>query len=168
MVMSDKPKAPPRPSFILVVDAVINFVLGVLLMIFPQSLVSFLGLPMTYEPFYTSLLGAILIGTAVALMIEFIREPTVLVGLGLGGAIAINVCGACAIMLWLVSGRLIIPLRGYFVLWILVFILLITSGIELILCEGSITGKNRVSKRDKSVEPAGTNGGGFEDNRSKK
>jgi hypothetical protein len=133
------------PSIILIVDAVINFALGILLMIFPDGLVSFLGLPITYEPFYASVLGAVLIGIGLALVIECVRTPVVLGGLGLGGAIAINVCGACVIMLWLVSGHLIIPLRGYLALWILVLALLIVSAIELVLCESGITNKDQVS-----------------------
>lgn len=126
-------KAQPQIRFILIIDALINFVLGVLLMLFPQNLVAFLGLPMTFELFYTSVLGAVLIGIALALVIECIGGYSMLKGLGSGGAIAINICGACVIMLWLVSRRLVIPLRGYLVLWILVFVLLITSGIELII-----------------------------------
>jgi hypothetical protein len=131
----------PRFRVILMIDAVVNLLLGILLMIFPQNIFVFFGLPVTYEPFYTSVLGAILIGIAVALVIEATRKTGIFTGLGLGGAIAINVCAACAIMLWLVSGRLIMPLRGYLVLWLLIFILLIISGIELIMCDNGIVKK---------------------------
>ena len=158
--MTDLHKAHPQFNLILVIDAIIDFILGILLMIFPQNLVAFLGLPISYEPFYTSMLGAVLIGIAVALIVECIREPVALGGLGLGGAIAINVCGACVIMLWLMSGRLIIPLHGYLVLWVFVFMLLIISGIELILCESSIVKKNRASQKDNSIEISEANGGG--------
>jgi hypothetical protein len=129
--------APLRFRFVLIIDAIINFILGVMLMIFPNNLVSLLGLPMTYEPFYTSVLGAVLFGIALALVIECVNGHRMMKGLGMGGAIAINVCGACVIMLWLISGRLIIPLRGYLVLWILVFVLLAISGIEVLLVSPS-------------------------------
>ncbi|MBN2620025.1 hypothetical protein JXB22_02960 [candidate division WOR-3 bacterium] len=157
--MTDTHDMRPQPRGILIIDAVINFILGILLMIFPNHLVSFLGLPIAYEPFYASVLGAILIGIGLALVIECVRTPAVLGGLGMGGAIAINVCGACVIMLWLVSGRLIIPLRGYLVLWILVFVLLIVSAIELVLCESGITRRDQAPNTD-----AGKSEGEYEDN----
>jgi len=148
--MTGKSKAQPEFKFILIIDAMINFALGILLMLFPQNLVSFLGLPITYEPFYASVLGAVLIGIGIALAIECVGGASMLNGLGRGGAIAINVCGACVIMLWLVSGRLIITLRGYLVLWILVFVLLIVSGVELILSSSSVdldrSNKNKEGK----------------------
>jgi hypothetical protein len=39
-------------------------------------------------------------------------------GLGLGGAIAINLCGGGVLLLWLASDCLALPLRGRVVLWI--------------------------------------------------
>jgi hypothetical protein len=143
-------KAPMQFKSILIIDAIVNFALGIVLMIFPNGLMSFLGLPITYEPFYTSVLGAVLFGIALALVIECVGGHRMMKGLGMGGAIAINVCGACVIMLWLVSGRLIISLRGYLVLWILVFVLLLISGIEVLLVSPS-TGSGQHDKT-KEVE----------------
>ena len=151
-------KAPPQFRSMLIIDAAINLALGMVLMIFPNDLVTFLGLPMTYEPFYTSVLGAVLIGIALALVIECCGGHRIMKGLGIGGAIAINVCGACVIVLWLVSGRLIIPLRGYLTLWILVFILIVISGIEVILVSPSTStvqtnkGKEVENEDDRSQE----------------
>jgi hypothetical protein len=42
--------------------------------------------------FYPNALGGVLSGIGIALLIEAFREPNGLVGLGLGGAIAINLC----------------------------------------------------------------------------
>ena len=136
--------------FVLAMDAMINFLLGLFLILYPERIVSYFGLPVTYEPFYPSLLGAVLIGIALALVIECACKPGILGGLGIGGAITINICGACVILLWLVSGRLIIPLRGYLVLWILVFVLLILSGIELLLCESEMHRSSK--KKEESSE----------------
>jgi hypothetical protein len=40
------------------------------------------------------------------------------VGLGLGGAIAINLCGGLVLFGWLVFGDLSLPLRGLIFLWL--------------------------------------------------
>jgi hypothetical protein len=54
-----------------------------------------------------------------------------MVGLGLGGAIAINLCGGGALASWLIFGNLTIPIKGRIFLWILVFLLVGISSIEL-------------------------------------
>lgn len=72
------------------VDALINSILGILLATFPQSVADFLGVPDSSTKFYPSILGAVLIGIAVALVTEYVRKPTRPAGLGLLGAIAIN------------------------------------------------------------------------------
>ena len=38
-------------------------------------------------------------------------------GLGLGGAIAINICGAMVLLVWLLIHPFNLPLKGYIVLW---------------------------------------------------
>ena len=106
-----------RPSKMLVVDALINLVLGVLLATFPRSVVYVLGVPETDVTFYPSILGAVLIGIGVALLIEYFRRPTGPAGLGLQGAISINLCGALFLVGWLLSGHLGIPFRGQVFLW---------------------------------------------------
>ena len=83
-----------RSSKILLVDALINLILGVLLAAFPRSVVELLGVPHTDVAFYPSILGAVLIGIAVALVVEYARRPAGPARLGLYGAIAINLCGA--------------------------------------------------------------------------
>jgi hypothetical protein len=45
-------------------------------------------------------------------------------GLGLAGAIAINLCGGGVLLFWLASGRLALPLRGRVVLWIVALVVL--------------------------------------------
>ncbi|KPJ73973.1 hypothetical protein AMJ52_02430 [candidate division TA06 bacterium DG_78] len=91
-----------------------------------------LGIPDVANAFYPSILGAVLIGIAIALFIEYTHKPTGIVGLGLGGAVSINLCGAVILLFWLVSGRLHIPLRGHIILWALALILIVISCFELI------------------------------------
>ena len=101
---------------LLVIDAIINLVLGVLLLLFPAGVVTLLGLPLTNTNFYPSILGAVLFGIGVALLIERYGAPKKIRGLGLGGAIAINLCGAGVLLLWLLIAPFDIPLRGNVIL----------------------------------------------------
>ena len=119
-----------KRSALLMADAIINLVLGVLLLFFPPALVRLLGMPQTGQSFYPSILGAVLFGIGIALLVEYFRRAEGMVGLGLGGAIGINLCGGLVLAGWLVSGKLTVPLRGYIVFWILVLILVGISAIE--------------------------------------
>ena len=120
-----------RPSKILLVDAIINLTLGVLLAIFPKSIVEVLGVPDTDATFYPSILGAVLIGIGIALLIGCRRKSHRPAGLGLYGAIAINLCGAAFLIGWLLIGNLAIPLRGQVFLWGLAVLLISISLVEL-------------------------------------
>jgi hypothetical protein len=118
---------------VLLVDAAINLILGLLLLIFSETLVEFLGVPATEQSFYPNILGGVLFGIGVALLIECFRSPNGLVGLGLGGAIAINLCGGLVLVFWLITGNLSIPIRGQIFLWMLAVILVAISSIELFM-----------------------------------
>jgi hypothetical protein len=116
---------------ILVIDALINLLLGMLLVLFPKNVVLFLGIPDVANAFYPSILGAVLIGIAIALCIEYRRTSAGITGLGLGGAVSINLCGAFIILFWLIRGNLHIPFRGQRILWALALILIVISYFEL-------------------------------------
>jgi hypothetical protein len=122
-----------RRQKILLIDSAINFVLGLLLITFPLRLVQLLGVPTAVHSFYPNILGAVLTGIGVALLIEYFRGTHGIGGLGLGGAVAINLFAGLALGLWLVSGKLEIPFRGQFLLWLLVIILVVLSGGELLV-----------------------------------
>ena len=117
---------------LLVIDAIINLVLGVLLLFFPAGVVELLGLPLTNTNFYPSILGAVLFGIGVALLIERYGASKNIRGLGLGGAIAINLCGAGVLLLWLLIAPFDIPLRGNVILWSIAIIVLIVGFVEII------------------------------------
>jgi multisubunit Na+/H+ antiporter MnhB subunit len=59
-------------------------------------------------------------------------------GLGIGGAILINICGAGTLVFLLVFGRLEIPQRGYIILWFIGLIVLLISVIEIIASKNKI------------------------------
>ncbi len=121
-----------KKTITLIIDASINLVLGILLIFFPL-VYKFSGVPESNTNFYPNILGAVLIGIAVALFIEaFRKDKSNYIGLGLIGALSINMCGGIVLALWLIFGGLTIPLRGQIFLWLLAFILLIISSVELI------------------------------------
>jgi hypothetical protein len=111
-------------------DATINILLGILLMAFPSGLVGALGIPLTDQSFYPTILGAVLFGIGLALLIECYWGSGRFKGLGLVGAIAINLCGGFALAIWLLSDKLILPLRGQLLLWFLVLLLIGLSLFE--------------------------------------
>ncbi|MGB3341135.1 MAG: hypothetical protein WBB37_06610 [bacterium] len=120
-----------KNSIVLLVDAMVNFFLGMLLVVFPAEIFEFIGLPLTDHAFYPTILGAVLIGIAIALILEFNRKPAGMVGLGLGGAIAINLCAAFVLCFWLLNGKLAVSISGHIILWILVIILVLISAFEI-------------------------------------
>lgn len=128
-----------KSSKLLLVDALINLILGVLLATFPKSVVVFLGVPDSSTKFYPSILGAVLIGIALALVIEYVGKPTRPAGLGLYGAIAINLCGAVFLTGWLLWAGLEIPLRGRVFLWAIAGVLFVISLVELAGSRGDST-----------------------------
>lgn len=120
-----------RRTTLLTIDGMINLILGVLLIAFPDSLVDLLGVPPASNSFYPNILGGVLFGIGIALMIERNNKASKSVGLGLRGAIAINLCGGLVLCFWLVFGDLSLPTRGLVFLWFLVLLLVGISAIEI-------------------------------------
>ena len=116
---------------VLLIDALINLLVGVVLLAFRPSLAEALGIPQAEQSFYPTILGALLFGIGLALLLECGGRPKGLVGLGLGGAVAINLCVGIALAIWLAKGRLTIPMRGQVILWSLVIIVVVISTTEL-------------------------------------
>lgn len=123
-------------KIVLLIDAVINLFLGVFLIAYPPALVARWGLPKVNETFFPNVLGAVLIGVAVALIYEAIRNRDDEPGLGITGAVFINFCGAVILMCWLFSGKLTLPIHGYLLIWFLAFGLVLITGIEAIIFSG--------------------------------
>ena len=113
---------------LLLADAVINLVLGVLLFTYPQSLVKALGLPAVRSAFFPSVLGGVLIGIGIALLLARRGGAN---GLGLDGAIAINLCGAGVVVGWLLVSPDTIPPRGRWTLWTVATLVICIGLVEL-------------------------------------
>ncbi len=119
-----------RHTTLLKTDAAINLILGILLMAFPAKLVKVLGIPMADPSFYPTILGGVLFGIGLALLIECYRQSNRFIGLGLAGALVINLCGGLVLALWLLCGKLNLPVRGQILLWTLVVLLIGLSLLE--------------------------------------
>jgi hypothetical protein len=121
-----------KHTLLLTIDGIINLVLGILLLLFPLGMAELLGVPQSNVNFYPTILGAVIFGIGVALLIERYGFARNIRGLGLGGAIAINLCGALALLVWLVSTPLNIPLRGQVILWVIAVIVLLVGIVEIL------------------------------------
>ena len=117
---------------LILIDSIINLFLGIVLLAYSEPVINLFGLPITDTYFYPNILGAIIFGIGIALMIEYFRKDE-FVGLGLGGAISINMLGGIVLFLWLVSGKLDIPVQGMIIFWILDIILIGISSLELLV-----------------------------------
>ena len=117
---------------LLIFDGIINLGLGFLLLFFPRGIVDALGVPASDLKFYPSLLGAILIGIGFALFLERYGGDYNLRGLGFGGAVLINLCGAGVLAGWLIFGGLHLTLKGYLALGSIAGIVFLTALVELI------------------------------------
>jgi hypothetical protein len=116
---------------LLVIDGLINLLLGTLLLCFPLGIATVLGLPASGHFFYPSLLGAVLLGIGAALLIDAFGGSRGLHGLGLAGAIAINLCGGGVLALWLIIAPPGMPLRGHIILWSIALVVLVIGLIEM-------------------------------------
>ena len=118
----------------LLIDAFINLILGILLLAFCPFIVNLLGVPSTDNYFYPNILGGVFVGIAIALIIESLRkETTNYIGLGLIGAISINISGGIVLFFWLMFGGLDLSLKGLIFLWTLDIVLILISSIELFI-----------------------------------
>ncbi len=120
-----------RTKTLLIVDASINLALGILLLAFPAGLPGLLGLPIPTTFFYTSILGAVLFGIGLALLIERFSSMDSITGLGLAGAIIINLCGGSALLLWLLINRSGPSGIGGLLLWAIALLVIGTGVVEL-------------------------------------
>jgi hypothetical protein len=67
-----------------------------------------------------------------ALLIQRYGKPWGLTGLGVAGAIAINLSGGGLLLLWLVAGDLRIPVRGRILLWVVAIVVLLIGIVEAV------------------------------------
>lgn len=117
----------PTEKSLLLVDAIANLVLGSLLLSFPLGVDHLLGLPTAESSFYPSILGGVIFGIGIALLLARAGRS----GLGIDGAIAINLVGAGVLIAWLIARPSLIPTRGLVTLWIVAVVVAGIGVIEL-------------------------------------
>jgi hypothetical protein len=121
-------------STLLTIDGIVNLVVGALLLLFPAGIPRLLGLPSVQHYFYTTVFGGVIVGIGLALFIELFFGNQHTRGLGLAGAIVINLCGGSVLLWWLVFKPFDLPMRGQLILWTVAILVLgiglveITSG----------------------------------------
>ena len=118
-------------DLLLLADALLFLAMGAILAVFPAGTISALGLPAGQQGFYRRLLGAVLIAIGLALMMNAL--PSGLSGLGLDGAIAVNLSVALALAILLLTGGRKTPARGRRLLWLLVLVLVGLSAVDSLL-----------------------------------
>ena len=119
-------------NLLLILDGIVNLVLGILLLFFPARLIVALGLPEANPLFYVNIFGGVLIGIGAALLLERYHERLHVRGLGIGGAIVINLSGAVVLAYWLVFEDLSLSLTGRLFLWSIAIIVLAVAFAEII------------------------------------
>jgi len=121
-----------KNKILLMIDCAVNLILGMLLLLFPFGIIELLGLPPTNTYFYPVILGAVIFGIGIALFIEIIGYTKNNRGLGLSGAIAINLVGSAVLICWLLFSSLQLPLRGWVTLWGVGILVLLIGIVEFI------------------------------------
>ena len=120
-----------KQEILLSIDGLINVLLGLLLILFPFGIAEFLGVPNPGTNFYPTILGGVIFGIGLALYIERYGHNSGIRGLGLGGAIAINICGGLVLFIWLLVDPFDLPMRGYILLWAIALLVLSMGVIEI-------------------------------------
>ncbi len=117
----------PGHRRVLAVDAAINLLLGITLVWLPSPMMAWLGLPPAGSRLYSTVLGGVLVGIGLALLLELFGRR----GLGLDGAVVINICGAGLLVLWLVARRELLSTGAAAVLWGVAAAVLLIAVVEL-------------------------------------
>ncbi len=112
------------------IETLLKFSGGVVLVLFPLSAARALGLPKGDVGLWPRLLGAVLIGLSAATFLE--GQGTGPRGVGLGGLFAVNLSAAILLIVLLGLGRAAGTVRGRFILWMLLIMLLGLSALEFL------------------------------------
>ncbi len=111
------------------IEIVLKGAAGGLLMLAPRTLARALGLPPVAEPFWPRCLGALLVGIALAAFLEVKLKGAN--GLGLAGAIAVNLAAAGIIGGQLIVGQVTPARRGRVLLWLTAGLLMLLALAEI-------------------------------------
>lgn len=111
------------------IETLLKFSAGLALVLAPGSVIKLLGLPPVPASFWPRLLGSVLIGIAGALFLEGSQPGSS--GLGLGGAIIINLSAVAMLGTLLVLEAGPPTARGRAIAWALVVLLVWLSVLEI-------------------------------------
>lgn len=120
-----------KENILLWIDAIVNLVLGISLLFFPRFVFEALGIRLMDGFLFPGILGGVLTGIGVALIVERYRDRLGIRGLGLGGAISINLFGAGALAFWLAHASLEIPASAYEIFWVIIVVVFGIAVAEL-------------------------------------
>jgi len=90
-----------------------------------------LEIPTGENLLFPSIVGGVLTGIGISLLMERYKSSLKVTGLGLGGAISINICGVGVLAVWLAKGSLNFPIHTYVVGRTIAVIILGMSASEL-------------------------------------
>lgn len=119
-----------KESRLLEIDGFGNIALGLPLIIYPDGVARLLGVSFADGAFYPVVLGSLLIGIGIALLVERFAQGRS--GLGLAGAISINMTLGVVLIGWLLVAEVDLPRRGSILLWGLALILIGISVVEFL------------------------------------
>ena len=111
------------------IEVLLKLAGGVTFALFPLTAAKVLGLPAGGSGFWPRLLGAMLIGLAGAAFIE--GRATGAGGLGMAGAVVINLVAAGMLVALLVFQRAAVTWRGKALLWMLAAALVVLGLVEI-------------------------------------
>jgi hypothetical protein len=113
------------------IETLLKLAAGLLLVLAPLAAIKLLGLPRTETGFWPRLLGAVLLGLAVAVFIEG-RAPGSQ-GLGLAGCVIVNFSAVSMLAGSLALERGPASARGRAVVWAFVVLLVCLSVLEIVV-----------------------------------
>lgn len=111
-------------------ETLLKFFPGLLLTLAPVTTARVLGLPRSDGGFWLRSCGALLLGLAAALFLEGTSAGH---GLGLAGAVVVNLCGIAVLAAALVLERGPSSVRGRVAVWLTVCVLLTLVVFEIAL-----------------------------------
>ena len=112
----------------MLIDGIVNLAVGLVLLCYPLGIGDYLELPKSDNNFYPVILGALILSIGIALFVERKYYELGIRGLGIEGAIIINIITSSALIIFLIFGRLNLSIVGSIILWF-VGILVFTIGV---------------------------------------
>jgi hypothetical protein len=118
-------------KILLLIDGIVNLAVGLVLLCYPLGIGDYLELPKSDDNFYPVVLGALIFSIGIALLIERKYYERKIRGLGIEGAIIINIITSSALIIFLIFGNLNISIVGSIILWFVGILVFIIGVVEI-------------------------------------